>query len=267
MKKILYSLLVIALAIVSLNSCVTQKKLTYFQEITSASKDSINRRYVCQTEPIIKMGDALTITISALDQEAVLPFNLPTVVSASPSSNTLSTTNSQQYYLVDEDGNITFPILGKLHVLGLKRTEIEDLIKDKLEGQIVDPVVVVHLLNARVTVMGEVSQPGQYTMQNGRMTLADALACAGDLTPYGKRDNILITREVNGKLEFARLNLNSAEIFMSPYYYLQQNDIIYVSPNQVRAVSSQNIGLWLSMVSTVASAATVIVTVVNATKE
>ena len=114
--------------------------------------------------------------------------------------------------------------------------------------------------------MGEVNKPGQYTMPNGRMTLLDALGAAGDLSPYGQRDNVLITRETNGKLEFHRLNLNSDELFTSPYYYLQQNDVIYVSPNKVRAINSTNINLWLSVVSTVASATTVVVTVVNAAK-
>ena len=103
-------------------------------------------------------------------------------------------------------------------------------------------------------------------MTSGRITILDALAAAGDMTPYGKRDNVLITREVDGKIEMARVDLRSADLITSPYYYLQQNDVVYVSPNKVRAVSSANAGLWLSMVSTVASAATVIVTVVNVAK-
>ncbi|MCQ2346923.1 MAG: polysaccharide biosynthesis/export family protein [Paludibacteraceae bacterium] len=248
-------------------SCTTQKKLTYFQGITKTCTDSINRHFKSEIEPIIKMGDALTITVNALDQEAAAPYNLPTVNMAKPNNNVVSSNTSQQYYLVDAEGNINFPVLGSLHVLGLKRTEVENMIAEKLAGQIIDPLVVVHLLNAHVTVMGEVVHPGQIAMSNERLSLPDALAAAGDLTPYGKRDNIMIAREVNGKMEFARISLNGADIFTSPYYYLQQNDIIYVSPNNVRAVSSQNIGLWLSMVSTVASAATVIVTVVNASKK
>ena len=115
--------------------------------------------------------------------------------------------------------------------------------------------------------MGEVNRPGRQTMPNGRLTLLEALGAAGDLTIYGRRDNVLVTREINGKLEFARIDLTSADLFTSPYYYLQQNDVIYVSPNKVRAINSTNLGLWLSMVSTVASAATVIVTVVNTTKK
>lgn len=248
-----------------MSSCVTQRQMTYFRDIDSEAADSINQKYKTQIDPTIKPGDAITITVTAIDQEAVTPYNLPTAVYSAPGSGQLQTTPNMQYYIVEESGMINFPVLGKISVVGLTRPQVAELIKEKLSGQVLDPMVVVSILNAKVTVMGEVVRPGQYTMPNGRMTLPDALAQAGDLTPYGKRDNILITREVNGKLEFARININSAELFTSPYYFLQQNDVIYVSPNKVRAISSQNIGLWLSMVSTVASAATVIVTVLNAT--
>ncbi len=256
----------VLLAAIAFSGCVTQKQMTYFRQVDSTTADTINRVFEAQIDPVVKAGDALSITVSALDQEAVVPYNLPTVVYSAPGSSQLTTTPSLQYYTVGADGNIDFPVLGKIQVLGLRTPEVANLIKQKLSSQLVDPMVIVQLINAKVTVMGEVNRPGQYTMTNGRMTLLDALGAAGDLSIYGKRDNILITRETNGKLEFHRLNLNSEELFTSPYYYLQQNDVIYVSPNKVRAVSSQNIGLWLSMVSTVASAATVIVTVVNATR-
>ena len=254
----------VLLAAIAFSGCVTQKQMTYFRQVDSTAADTINRVFEAQIDPVVKAGDALSITVSALDQEAVVPYNLPTVVYSAPGSSQLTTTPSLQYYTVGADGNIDFPVLGKIQVLGLRTPEVANLIKQRLSSQLVDPMVIVQLINAKVTVMGEVNRPGQYTMTNGRMTLLDALGAAGDLSIYGKRDNILITRETNGKLEFHRLNLNSEELFTSPYYYLQQNDVIYVSPNKVRAVSSQNIGLWLSMVSTLASAATVIVTVVNA---
>jgi len=111
-----------------------------------------------------------------------------------------------------------------------------------------------------------VNRPGQVAMPKGRLTILEALAAAGDMTPYGKRDNVLVTREVDGKLQIGRVNMRSADLYSSPYYYLQQNDVIYVSPNKVRAISSANAGLWLSMISSLASAATVIVTIVSLTK-
>lgn len=265
MKK-RYPIVWVLLTALLATSCVTQKQMTYFRGLDAASADSINKTFKQQIDPVIKAGDALAITVSALDKEAVAPYNLPTVVFSAPGSAQLNTSPSQQYYTVDADGNIEFPILGKLQVLGLKTTEVADLVEERLAGQVVNPMVIVQLINAKVTVIGEVNRPGQYTMTNGRMTLLDALGAAGDLSSYGKRDNVLLTRETNGKLEFYRLNLNSPDLFTSPYYYLQQNDVIYVSPNKVRALNSTNVSLWLSMVSTVASAATVIVTVVNASK-
>ena len=254
------------LAMSAFAGCVTQKQMTYFREVDSSTADSVNKVFESQIDPIITAGDALAITVSALDMEAVVPYNLPTVVFSNPGTDQLGTTPSLQYYLVDAAGKIEFPVLGSVNVLGLKTTEVAEVLEEKLSKQVKDPMVLVRLINAKVTVMGEVNRPGQYTMPNGRMTLLDALGAAGDLSIYGQRDNILITRETNGKLEFHRLNLNSDELFTSPYYYLQQNDVIYVSPNKVRAINSTNVSLWLSMVSTLASTATVIVTVVNATK-
>ena len=247
--------------------CVTQKKMTYLTSVEPSTADSLNPLFERQVEPRIKAGDALSITVSALDAEAVVPYNLPTTVYSSPGSSTVNTTPSLQNYMVDAEGNIEFPLLGSLHVEGLLRSEVADLVRDRLQAQIMNPTVNVQLLSPTVVVMGEVSRPGRQTMPNGRLTLLEALGAAGDLTIYGRRDNVLVTREINGKLEFARIDLTSADLFTSPYYYLQQNDVIYVSPNKVRAINSTNLGLWLSMVSTVASAATVIVTVVNTTKK
>ena len=135
-----------------------------------------------------------------------------------------------------------------------------------MQGQVVDPIVTMRFLNARVTVLGEVKNPGTYTLNNGRMTLLEALGVAGDLTQFASRRNVLVTRENNGKVEFARLDLRSDEIFTSPYFYLQQNDVVYVEPNSARTTSNQSISLWLSMVGTVASAATVVVSVLSITK-
>lgn len=247
-----------------LGSCVSRKQLTYFQNITPSSADSINANRVAQPEPCIKLNDALIITVSALDPEAVLPYNLPNVAYATPTSSVVPTSASYQYYTVDKDGNIDFPVLGKLHVEGLKQSEVIALIQDRLRGQLVNPIVSLRFLDAKVTVLGEVKNPGSYPLNNGRMTLLEALGAAGDLTQYGRRDNILITRENNGKLEFARINLNTDEVFTSPFFYLQQNDVIVIEPNQARSTSNQTISLWLSMVGTVSSAATVVVSVLSA---
>ena len=263
--SIKHFILLSLLAVASV-SCVTQKNMTYLQNAEPSLADSINAIFAAQTEYVIRPGDALTILVSALDQEAVVPYNLPTMVYAAPGSNQVQTTPMMQYYVVDEAGDIAFPVLGKLHIAGLKRNEVEDLVTSRLEQQLVNPMVQVSLIGAKISVLGEVNRPGKIAMSNGRMTILEALAAAGDLTPYGKRDNVLLTREVNGKIEIARLNLRSTDLYTSPYYYLQQNDVIYVSPNKVRAINSANASFWLSVVSTVASAATVVVTVLSIKK-
>lgn len=263
MRKHFFSFLALVLVMLMASSCVTQKQLTLLSDAEPEAAEAINRQFESHSELIIRTGDALTITVSALDQEAVMPYNLPTAVYAEPGTNHIQTTPSMQYYLVDEQGEIEFPVLGKMHVAGLKRTEAEQMIKERLSQQVMNPMVQVNHVNARVSVLGEVNRPGQVAIQTGRLTILEALAAAGDLTSFGKRENVLLTREVNGKLELARIDLTKKDLFNSPYYYLQQNDVLYVSPNKVRAINSTNAGLWLSVVSTALSAATIIVTVVK----
>ncbi len=266
MKKQTIISLFVLVFVCLLSSCVTQKQMTYLLDADSSTADSINPTFARQVEPVVKAGDALSITVSALDAEAVTPYNQPTAIYATVGESQLATTPNLQYYTVDEKGDIEMPMLGSFHVEGLKRSEVAALVCERLKTQVMSPTVNVMLINPSVTVMGEVNKPGRYVMPNGRVTLLEALGMAGDLTIYGKRDNVLVSREMNGKMEFARINLGSADLFTSPYYYLQQNDVVYVSPNKVRAISSANASLWLSVVSTVASATTVIVTVVNAAK-
>ena len=258
-SKITFAILVMAL----MTSCVARKQLAYFQPITAESATEINKHVSPQPEPIVKINDALIITVTSLDPEAAIPYNLASAPFAVPNSEVVPTASSYQYYTVDADGNITFPVLGKLHVAGKTQTEVINMIQDQLKAQIVNPLVTIRFLNAKVTVLGEVRLPGNYALNNGQMTILEALGAAGDLTPYGRRTNILITRENNGQLEFARLDLTSDEVFTSPYFYLQQNDVIIVEPNQARTTSNQSISLWLSMVGTVASASTVIISILG----
>ena len=263
MFRIIKPFFILLLIGVCASGCVTQKQMTYLRDVNASSADSINKTFHAVSEIVIKPGDALTIYISALDKEAIAPYNLPAVAFSTPNSTSLTTVGQLQSYRVDEQGDVELPVLGKIHVEGLKRDEAAEVIKKALEKQVVDPLVQVNMVGAKVSMTGEVAHPGPVAITNGRLTILDALSAAGDMTPYGRRDNVLITREQDGKLEFARLNLNSPDIFASPYYYLQQNDVVYVSPNKVRVINSTNVSLWLSMVSTVASAATVIVTVLR----
>ena len=244
-------------------SCVTQKQLTYLGDADASRAEAINSSFKSQSETVLRNGDALTVFVTALDKEAVAPYNLPTVAYTIPGSTRVQTTPMLQYYVVDADGNVSLPVLGNVHVAGMTCSEAEKAIRELLETQVVNPSVQVRMINAKVTVMGEVNRPGPVSMTGERMTLLEALAAAGDLTVYGKRNNVLVTREVDGKLEMARVDLHSADLYLSPYYYLQQNDVIYVSPNKVRAVSSTNASIWISLVGTLASTAAVVVTIVK----
>ena len=255
--------LLLLLSVLMMCSCVSRKQLTYFRTLSPDNAKEINEQLSALPEPTVKINDALIITVTALDPEAVLPYNLPSVSYATPTSSTEPTVASYQYYTVDAQGCIDFPVLGKLHVEGLTKSEVIRLVQQKLEGQIVDPIVSMRFLNAKVTVLGEVRSPGNYSLNNGRMTLLEALGAAGDITQYGRRDNVLVIRDTRGELEFARLDLSTNDLFASPYFYLQQNDVVVVEPNQARATSNQSMGLWLSMVGTVASAATVVVSVLS----
>lgn len=255
--------LLLLFSVLMMCSCVSRKQLTYFRTLSPNNAKEINEQLSALPEPTVKINDALIITVTALDPEAVLPYNLPSVSYATPTSSTEPTVASYQYYTVDAQGCIDFPVLGKLHVEGLTKSEVIRLVQQKLEGQIVNPIVSMRFLNAKVTVLGEVRSPGNYSLNNGRMTLLEALGAAGDITQYGRRDNVLVIRDNRGELEFARLDLSTNDLFASPYFYLQQNDVVVVEPNQARATSNQSMGLWLSMVGTVASAATVVVSVLS----
>lgn len=241
-------------------SCSTQKEIAYFNGLNSGSADSINKSFYKIHEARICSGDMLSITVTGLDPLAVAPFNLPLVSYATPGSDQLYSAPTLQSYLVDINGCINFPVIGSVKLTGLTKSQAIKYLNDQLAPYLKSAIVTIQFMNYKVTVLGEVLRPGQYAISNERITVLDALGLAGDMTIYGKRNNVLITRENNGKLEFVRLNLNTDEVFKSPYFYLQQNDVIYVEPNSVKSVGaqSQNLYLYLSALSTLASTITVI---------
>ena len=231
-------------------SCSAPKEVLYLQDITSLKEEVIDKNY----EVIIHKDDLLAILVNSKDPELALPFNMPLVTYQIGAQ----TTAQQRLlgYLVDQNGDIDFPILGKLHVEGLTRMQVTELIKQKLmeEDLIKDPIVTVQFLNFKVSVMGEVARPGTFDISGDRITLLEALSMAGDLTIYGERKNILLIRDNNGKKEFHRFDLTATDLLESPYFYLQQNDIVYVEPNKARrgnAKYSQSDQFNVSVVSTI----------------
>ena len=244
-----------------LASCSAPKEVLYLQDIASIKEENIDKNY----EVIIHKDDLLAILVNSKDPELALPFNMPVVTYQIGAQ----TTAQQRLlgYLVDQNGDIDFPILGKIHVEGLNRMQVTELIKQKLmsEDLIKDPIVTVQFLNFKVSVMGEVTRPGTFDISGDRITLLEALSMAGDLTIYGRRDRVAVIREKDGKRRILYHDLRSSDIFQSPCYYLQQNDIVYVEPNkaktgQSRINSNNSVGVWLSAVSVLASITSLMVT-------
>ena len=243
---------------------MSQRKLSYLRDVDASSADSINKTYTPLDENYITKGDLLTIFVNALDVEAVQAFNMPVANVQALGSRTVTTATgggTLQGYWVDPNGDIDFPVLGKLHVEGMTTSMLKDTLTQLISRSVREPIVNINFMNFFVTVLGEVKNPGRHAVNSQGMTIFEALGLAGDMTIYGKRNNVLVSREVDGKMEFARLNLNDESIFASPYYHIRQNDVIYVEPNNARAISSQNIPLYLSMITTLGSMATVIVSV------
>ena len=209
-----------AFCMIALGSCVNPKKIIYFQgsePITMVDSTKIPKI-------IYSAGDILSITVSSLDQEAVKPFNLSV-----PSETAAN--KQMQGYLIDEMGNINFPVIGKIKIAELQRSEAIDLITLKLKDYIVNPIVDIQLTNFRVTFLGDIANPGVKEFTANKVNIIEAIGVAGDLNVTGVRSNILVIREVNGKKEEIRVPINSKDIFNSPAYYLCKNDIIYVEPN------------------------------------
>lgn len=247
--------------VVLCTSCASSKKVVYLQDVVPLKQQDIEQKY----EVYINNDDLLAIMVNSKNPELALPFNMPMV-----SYQLGSQTAPQQRvlgYLVDTNGDIDFPILGKLHVAGLTRLQLTDMIKQRLidEDLIKDPIVTVQFLNYKVSVMGEVNRPGSFNISGDRITLLEALSMAGDLTIYGRRDRVAVIREKDGKRTILMHDLRSSDIFNSPCYYLQQNDIVYVEPNKAKAGQSEinqnkSVGVWLSAASILVSIASLIVT-------
>ena len=249
-----------------LNSCSMSRQVAYFQNADEISLAASKMLYDAKIMP----KDQLTITVITSDPLASAPFNLSV-------SNTVGTSGQLgesggsgflQAYLVDNKGNINFPVVGRIHVAGLTKTQCEDLIKIKVAPYLASsekPIVTVRMASYRVTLIGEVSRPGVIPVTTEKMSVIEAIASAGDLTIYGKRNNIMLIREdVNGEKSIHRLNLNDANLINSPYFYLQQNDILYVEPNKVKARSSSigsTTSIWFSVVGIVTSLSSLLVNI------
>mgnify|MGYP003307109543 CR=1 FL=1 len=253
---------IISLAVLLLSGCTSYKNVAYLQDGNAMNELS---EPLSMYDAKIMPKDLLTITVNATDPETAAPFNLTvqTAVNVTRSSS-LTQQPALQQYLVSNEGTIDFPVLGCLHISGLTKCEVEDLIREKLSAYLQNPIVTVRMSSYKISVLGEVARPGIFTVNYEKINIFEALALAGDLTIWGMRDNVKLIREnAAGQSEVININLNKTDIVASPYYYLQQNDVIYVTPNKSKAKNSgigQSTPLWFSAAGTMVSIANIIAT-------
>lgn len=269
MKSKFLSILMTAAAVMLLASCGsrTSRNINYLQE---AQKDT-TVTMLPEEGILVQPKDMISIVVSSRNPELSAMFNLTNVsYQAGGETSTTGSYNRILGYSVDNDGNIDFPIVGKINVSGLTRWQVADKVKEELVSRnlLKDPVVSVEFLNFKVSVLGEVAHPGTYTVTGDKITLLEALSLAGDLTIYGRRDRVSVIREINGKRTVYINDLRSMDLFTSPSYYLKQNDVVLVEPNKVRAGQStinenslKSTSFWMSVGSFLVTIANLIIAI------
>jgi polysaccharide export outer membrane protein len=262
MNKIFKSVLVLVIAAAA-SACTTTKDLLYFQDINERQLKAIANEY----EAVIKTDDRLSIIVSGADKTVTAPYNLTLSELGTASGSIANPEQSTLSYLVDSEGNIEFPILGRIHVEGLTRNQLVKLLTDEIGKDVKDPIVYVSFRNYKITVLGEVRNPGTYTMDSEKINVLQALGKAGDLLLTANRDGILLLREENGVQQHYTIDLRSSDILESPYFYLQQNDVLFVPASATRAmVSNGSLTIWGSFLSSVSTAVSVITLIVALSK-
>ncbi len=267
--------IIILLAAFTLTSCQSYKRVPYLQSYESLTDkghkeiviNEVNRQDTLY-DACIQPKDLLNITVNTTDPQAAAPFNLTvqTPINIAQSNAYVTSQPTLQQYLVSNDGEIDFPVIGRLKIGGLTKNTAENLIRKQLRPYLKEtPIVTVRMSNYKISVIGEVNRPGTFTINNEKVNLFEALAMAGDMTVYGIRSNVKLIREDNnGQRNIINLNLNEQNVLHSPYYYLQQNDILYVTPNKTKAKNagiSNSTTIWFSVVGTLVSLASLIVTI------
>ena len=261
--KSIFLLLILLVGVAALSSCGSSKQVVYFQDLKPGETEIKLPEVKART---IRPEDKISSLVNGRDPQLTDLFNLPYVTRQLGITSTVYTTRNSQgvsAYTVDVDGEIDFPVLGKIYVAGMKREEIAECIKNELikENLVKDPVVTVEFANLCVSVLGEVNNPGRFSIDRDRLTVLDALSMAGDLTIYGNRNKVMVLRQEGEVQRVYGLDLTSGNhVYTSPAYYLQQNDVVYVEPNAVKArqstVNGNNVrstSFWISLASLLTS--------------
>lgn len=246
------------------SSCKTQRSpMEYFIGIDEVTTPIAVGDYNVKIEP----SDELWITVNSYNPEASARYNVPASNPAMRNDILGQSNPKQQTFTVDVDGDINYPGIGKIHVAGMTCEALRDFITKEVSKEVKDPVVLVQMINYRINVSGEVTRPGSIYVTSPRFSILDAIAQAGDLTQYGERNNVLLIREENGERKHIRLDLNSPEILSSPYFFMKQNDYIYVEPNNIRKDNSeynQFNSYRLSVISTIVSGSASVISLIIA---
>ena len=245
-----------------ITGCKVPKDVIYLNDVNRDDRQIIemyetHRPYTSY----ISTDDILAITVSNVDPAAVAAFNLPLASFPEPGDKKITTTTNLQTFLVDNEGDINFPVIGKVKLGGLSKQEATDLLQSRISEYVENPIVTIQFMNYKISVMGEVLKPGEYILKNERISILDAIGMAGDLTINGERRNILLIRDNNGTIETHRFDLTSSELFKDPYYYLRQNDIVYAEPNKAKqknARYSQAEQFNIAIFSTILSAVSIV---------
>jgi polysaccharide export outer membrane protein len=273
MNKPLFTTLLLAL-LLGFTACNAPQKIAYFQQAGETGYTSPDES-VHIPDPVIKVGDLLVITVNTNTPESAAPFNLPLVPSSvgigdyNPMRSTITNfAGGLQNYLVDNRGIITLPTLGDLQVVGLTKTQLIEKIQQGIYPRYIKeiPIVLVRYANFNVSVLGEVARPGNFVLNKEIISIPEALALAGDLTIFGRRDNILLIRQLPDRRETIRLDLRDPGLIHSPHYFMQQNDVLYVQPNDPKSRSSELSTaetISISIVGTLISIATLIINILN----
>ena len=247
-----------------LASCATNKRAAYIQQVQTDIPTAIEQDYQIRIKPL----DRLTVTINSKDPELAAPFNAASSYNSlnGLSSYSSSSNGNLQILTVDKEGKILLPIIGEIDCDGLTRNELAKKIENTIRenGMVHDPIVIIQFADVKFSVLGEVARPGQFSITKDRISLFDALAMAGDLTIYGQRENVALIREENGMRTVHYFDLKNPDILTSPYFYLQQDDVVYVTPNKYKAQAgeiNQNRSFYISLVSVAVSVATLLVTI------
>lgn len=261
MKNKSFTWLALAGLVALINACTVTKDTVYFNDIPSIP-DAMNMEVAEFTEPVIQVDDIISVQIQVVDVTGATILNQGADM-AIQGMSTAQNTQAREVpgFLVDKDGTITLPMVGPVKVAGLTTQEAKEVITKAVAVNYNDPTVQVRFANFKITVLGEVARPATYTVPNQKVTVLDALGMAGDLTIYGKRENVLLIRDQGGQKEFVRFNLNSADLFKSPHFYLRQNDVLYIEPNKAKVTASES-SRWqvAGVIASIASVIAVIIT-------